>query len=195
MPKISYTSMKNEELFKLIEKYDLEKEDYIQENGSLNRKKLANVLKLIDLASGKTTEVQMMSSDGTIKEYKHTQKINGGLSGMMVQVTFYAVDDNDIPYVQMALNGKALMIPREKKVWIPKEYIDGCLKHAVITKMKMDIDHKGNIRYIPRQIPRFQHTVHDIKHIDVLKKEYEKKMAKRRDKDSQYLREDEDDNK
>ena len=37
----------------------------------------------------------------------------------------------------------------------------------------MDVDRDGKIRYIPKQVPRFQHTVHDIKHIDVLRKEYD----------------------
>jgi hypothetical protein len=91
----------------------------------------------------------------------------------MVQITFYNSDENDLPYVQLALNGIALIIPRERMVWIPKEFIDGVLQNAIMTKMKMDVDRDGKIRYIPKAVPRFQHTVHDIKHIDVLRQEFD----------------------
>jgi hypothetical protein len=47
--------------------------------------------------------------------------------------------------------------------------------------MKMDVDHTGKIRYIPKAVPRFQHTVHDIKHIDVLRKEFDDEKMDRTD--------------
>jgi hypothetical protein len=171
---MNYMSMKNEDLFELIDKYDLEKADYISpDNGSLNRKKLNNILKMIDVAAGKVTEPTVITEEGDVKELKPVSRVHKSLSGMMVQITFYNTDENDLPYVQLALNGIALIIPREQKVWIPKEFIDGVLQNAIATKMKMDVDRDGKIRYIPKQVPRVQHTVHDIKHLDVLKKEYD----------------------
>jgi hypothetical protein len=168
-------SCKNEELFELIEKYELDKKDYIsKDNGSLNRKKLGNILKLIDVSSGKVKETTSIDEEGNVEELTPASpKLHKGLSGMMVEITFYNTDENDLPYVQLALNGIALIIPREKKTWIPKEFIDGVLQNAIATKMKMDVDRDGKIRYIPKQVPRVQHTVHDIKHIDVLRKEYD----------------------
>jgi len=171
----NYMSMKDVDLIELIEKYDLDKADYLNDKGSVIRKKVANILKLIEATSGKTEEVVAVKEDGDVIDFKPEQqpKLHKGLSGMMVQITFFNSDENDLPYVQMALNGIALVIPREKKVWIPKEFIDGVLQNAVATKMKMDVDRDGKIRYIPKLVPRLQHTVHDIKHIDVLRKEYD----------------------
>lgn len=169
----NYTSMKNEDLDKLIEKYELDKKDYTQENGSLNRKKLGNLLKLIDVQVGKSKEAVVVGLDGNVDDLTPKASFAKGLSGMMVQITFYNTDENDLPYCQLALNGVGLLIPREKKVWIPKEFIDGVLQNAITTKMKMEVDKFGKIRYIPKQIPRLQHTVHEIKHIDVLRKEYD----------------------
>jgi hypothetical protein len=97
---------------------------------------------------------------------------------MMVKITFYNSDENDLPYVQMALNGLALMVPREKEVWIPKEFVEGVLQHAVITRMKMDVTRDGKIRYIPKKVPRIQYTVGDIKHIDELRKEFKANQSK-----------------
>jgi hypothetical protein len=175
----NYNTMKNEELFQLIEKYELEKSDYLSDNGSLNRKKLGNILKLIDVVAGKEVTPTVISEDGEVEELTPTKKLHKGLSGMMVQLTFYNTDENDLPYVQLALNGIALIIPREQKVWIPKEFIDGVLQNAIATKMKMDVDRTGKIRYIPKQVPRVAHTVHDIKHIDVIRKEYDEDKNKK----------------
>lgn len=177
---MNYMSMKNEKLIELMDKYELDKEDYLADNGSINRKKLSNILKLIDVQTGKTKEPVAITDEGEVRDHKPEQqsKLHKSLSGMMVQCTFYSTDENDLPYVQMALNGMALIIPREKKVWIPKEFIDGVLQNAVATKMKMDVDRDGKIRYIPKQVPRVQHTVHDIKHLDVLKKEYDEATKK-----------------
>jgi len=170
----NYNTMKNEDLYELIDKYELDKADYLSpDNGSLNRKKLGNILKLIDVSAGKVDEVVVIDTEGEVEELKPTKKLHKGLSGMMVQITFYSTDENDLPYAQLALNGIALIIPREKKVWIPKEFIDGVLQNAIATKMKMDVDRDGKIRYIPKQVPRLQHTVYDVKHIDVLRKEFD----------------------
>jgi hypothetical protein len=175
----NYNTMKNEELIELMEKYDLEKEDYFQENGNLNRKKIANIMRLIDATSGKSEEVTVVNEDeGDVEEYKPTLKLHKHLGGMMVQITFYSSDENDLPYVQLALNGMALIIPRERKFWIPKEFIDGVLVNAIAIKSKMEVV-DGKIRYIPKKVPRFQHTVHDIQHIEVLQKRFdEEKKAK-----------------
>ena len=176
----NYMSMKDTDLNELMEKYDLVKEDYLAKNGSVNRKKLSNILKLIEAHAGNTDEVVAVKEDGEVIDHKPEPqgKLQKGLSGMMVQITFFNSDENDLPYIQMGLNGLALVIPREKKVWIPKEFIDGVLQNAVATKMKMDVSQDGKIRYIPKQVPRLQHTVHDIKHIDVLRKEYDESIKK-----------------
>jgi hypothetical protein len=173
----NYMSMKDVDLLKLVEKYELDKEDYMSESGSVNRKKLKNILMLIDAQTGKSDETTVVQEDGNVKIHNPSTKIHKSLSGMMVQITFYNSHENDLPYVQLGLNGIALIIPRELKVWIPKEFIDGVLQNAIATKMKMDVTPQGKIRYIPKQIPRFQHTVHDIKHIDVLRDEFDKEKA------------------
>jgi hypothetical protein len=169
----NYNSLKNDELFELIDKYELEKKDYLSDNGSLNRKKLSNILKLIDVSAGKEKDVVVIQDDGNVEEYKPTYKLHKMLSGVMAQITFYNTDENDLPYVQLGLNGIALIIPREIKAWIPKEFIDGVLQNAIATKLKMDVSHDGKIRYIPKQVPRIPHMVSDIKHIDVLRKEFD----------------------
>jgi hypothetical protein len=179
---MNYMNKKNEDLYALMEKYELDKGDYLSDTGALNRKKLNNILKLIDATSGKSTEVTAIKEDGEVIDHKPESsngKLHKTLSGIMTQITFYNSDENDLPYVQLALNGIALIIPREKMVWIPKEFIDGVLQNAIMTKMKMDVDRDGKIRYIPKAVPRFQHTVHDIKHIDVLRKEFDDEKANR----------------
>lgn len=173
--KVNYMSMTDDELKALIVENGLEEADYLNDKGTINRKKLNNVLKAIDLAVGRATEVLVAEPGEPTKELEVTTKIDKGLSGMMVNITFFNSDENDLPYVQMALNGLALMVPREKAVWIPKEFVEGVLQHAVITKMKMDVDRDGKIRYIPKRIPRVQYTVGDIKHIDELRKEFAEK--------------------
>jgi hypothetical protein len=176
---MNYLNKKNEELYELMEKYELEKEDYLSNTGSLNRTKLNNILKLIDAQTGKAEGVTAIKDDGEVIDHEPSKngKLHKSLSGMMVEITFYNSDENDLPYVQLGLNGIGLIVPREVKCWIPKEFIDGVLQNAIMTKMKMDVDHTGKIRYIPKAIPRFQHTVHDIKHINVLRKEYDDQLA------------------
>jgi hypothetical protein len=176
---MNYMNKKNEDLYALMEKYELDKGDYLSDTGSLNRKKLNNILKLIDAQTGKAEGVTAIKEDGEVIDHKPESngKLHKSLSGMMVEITFYNSDENDLPYVQLALNGIALIIPREARVWIPKEFIDGVLQNAIMTKMKMDVSRDGKIRYIPKAVPRFQHTVHDIKHIDVLRKEYDDEKA------------------
>ena len=179
---VAYTQMKNEELMKLIEKYELDKGDYVNDKGVVNRQKLSNILKLIDVQVGKTKEAVVVGLDGSVENVTPKTSFQKGLSGMMVEITFYNTDENDLPYCQLALNGIGLLIPREKKVWIPKEFIDGVLQNAITTKMKMEVDKFGKIRYIPKQIPRLQHTVHNIKHIDVLRKEYDEEQKEQNKK-------------
>jgi len=170
----NYMSMKDEDLKKLIAEYGLDEPEYLAENGGVNRKKLNNVLKAIDMATGKIRETLVQESGSATEIYQPAKKkLHKGLSGMMVQITFYSSDDNDLPYIQMALNGVALMAPRETKVWIPKEYIEGVLANAVITRMKMDTTRDGKIRMIPKQVPRIQYTVHEMRHIDELRKEFD----------------------
>ena len=178
MPNTNYMSMKDEELDKLIEEYGLERDDYLNDKGSLNRKKLNNVLKAIDMATGKIRETLLQEAGEPTEAYKPAKKkLASNLSGMMVNMTFYNSDENDLPYIQMALNGKALLVPREKKVWIPKEFIDGVLANAIITRMKMETTKDGKIRYIPKNVPRVQYTVHDMKHIDELKRLFDEEKS------------------
>ena len=172
-PAVNYMSMKSEDLKAIMEKYGMDKGDFTAENGSLNRQRISNMLKIIDVQVGKVKEVIVQDEKGNVATHEPTMKIGGTqLSGMMINIEFFNIDENDLPYVQLGLQGTALTIPREMPCWIPKEFLDGCLKHTVTTKLKMDVNREtGKIRYIPKQVPRFQYTVHDIKHIDVLKKE------------------------
>lgn len=169
---INYIKMKDEELKELIAKYGINIKDYTQENGSLNRQMLANTLKMLDVQLGKVREVIVQDEKGNVETLDPTIRMNGTvLSGMMVEIEFFNVDENDLPYVQLGLQGTALTIPRERPYWIPKEFLDGCLKYTVVTKLKMDVNRTtGKISYIPKAVPRFQYTVHNIMHIDELKK-------------------------
>lgn len=175
----NYIAAKTEDLELLIKEYGLDATEYTNENGSLNRKKLNNVLKAIDIATGKVRETLLQKPGETTVEFNPTgKKLHKNLSGMMVQITFYSTDENDLPYLQMALNGLCLQIPRETKVWIPKEFVDGVLQNAVMTKMKLEYTENGQVRYIPKQVPRVQYTVHQLKHLDVLRDEFTKKKQK-----------------
>ena len=180
----NYHSTPHAELYELMEKYELDKSDYVTTNDKgtdcLNVKKLANILRLIDIQAGKMDEAHSVDTEGNVEPLNPTKRLHKGLSGMMAQMTFYNSSENDLPYVQMALNGIALMVPREKKTWIPKEFIDGVLVNAVTTKMKMDVDRDGKIRYIPKAVPRVSYIVHDMKHIDVLRKEFDEAGNKNR---------------
>jgi len=170
--KPNYMTMKVEELEKIMEGYSMDKATFTQENGSLNRKMVADMIKIIDVQVGKVKEVIVQDEKGNVETHSPVRKINGtALSGMMVEIEFFNMSENDLPYVQLGLQGTALTIPREVKVWIPKEFLDGCLKHTVTTMLKMVVNREtGKIRYEPKQVPRFQYTVHDIMHIDELKK-------------------------
>ena len=177
----NYNKLKDVELIEYMDKYELDKGDYLNDNGSVNRVKISKILKLIDVQAGKIPEQGVViTEDEEVKDYDPKVKMHKNLSGMMVQVTFYHSDENDMPYVQMALNGIALIVRRETKSWIPKEFVDGVLQFAIATKMKLHVTNTGDISYIPKQIPRFAHTVHDIKHIEVLAKEYDDKKKKER---------------
>ncbi len=173
--------MTNPEIEELIVKYELDRNQFItiKADGKeeLNRSQVNNFMKMVDLAAGRMVKAQVDMADEPIQDLKPTKKLHKALSGMMCQITFYNSNENDLPYVQMALNGIALMVPREIETWIPKEFVDGVLNSAIATAMKMEtfVDHKGEtkIRYIPKQVPRVQYTIKDIKHIDVLKKEFD----------------------
>jgi hypothetical protein len=169
---INYMKMKTDELKEIMTKYEINEKDYTQENGSLNRQMLANTLKMLDVQLGKVREVIVQDEEGSVKTLDPTVKMNGTvLSGMMIEIEFFNVDENDLPYVQLGLQGTALTIPRERPYWIPKEFLDGCLKYTVTTKLKMDVNRQtGKISYIPKAVPRFQYTIHNIMHIDELKK-------------------------
>lgn len=175
----NYMQMKDEELTELMDKYGIDPVEYKNDNGSLNRKKLVGVLKIVEMAVGKATETLVMNEKGEVSTHDPKAKLHKNLSGMMVQITFFNHEEQDLPYVQLGLNGIALHIPREQEVWIPKEFIDGVLLNAVTTKLKMDVDRDGKIRYIPKQVPRMSYTVKDIKHIDVLRKEFDEAKNKK----------------
>ena len=168
----NYMNLKDEKLLEYMAQYDLDPENFKASNGSVNRK-------MLNKAMGKVKETLISEPGEATTTLDPTKKFMKELSGMMVQITFYSSDENDLPYVQMALNGIALMVPREKETWIPKEFIDGVLVHAVTTKLKMYVTPDGKIKYQPKQVPRVQYTVKDIKHIDVLRKEYDAAKAKK----------------
>ena len=175
---MNYMNQKSEELYAKIEQFGLDKATYetTPEGGktTLNRKKLADTLTKIDnIMAGKIAEVMVIDDEsGEVTTHNPRKKLKEKLSGMMVQITFYNSSETDLPHVQLALNGLALLVPREVESWIPKEFIDGVLVPAVITKMKMDVTRDGKIRYIPKKVPRLSYTVKDIKHIDELRKEF-----------------------
>jgi len=168
----NYMKMKVEELKEIMKHYEMDEKAFTNDNGSLNRTMLSNVLKVIDVQVGKVKEVIVQTEDGEVKTHNPRQKMNGTvLSGMMIEIEFFNVDENDLPYVQLGLQGTALTIPREMKCWIPKEFLDGCLKHTTTTMLKMVVNREtGKIRYEPKSVPRFQYTVHNILHIDELRK-------------------------
>jgi hypothetical protein len=169
---VNYMQMKDPELKELMKKYDMNEKDFIQDNGNLNRQMLCNMLKMLDVQLGKVRETIIQHEEGDLETYTPTKKIKGKtyLSGMMVEIEFYNVDENDLPYVQLGLQGTALTIPRERKTWIPKEFVDGCLKHTVVKKLKMVISQRGDISYAPKAVPRFQYIVHNMMHIEELRK-------------------------
>lgn len=180
--KKNYMSMKDAELLEIMESYGLEKEDFSNDKGTLNRKSVCKMLKVLDVqiaaVAKKLEKAVAIDPEGEVVENIKTKKLHKSLSGMMVQLTFYNTDENDLPYVQMALNGIALIIPRERECWIPKEFMDGVLKNAITTRMKMVVDDKGGIYYEPKKVPRVTYTVHEMKHIDVLRKEYDEKKKR-----------------
>jgi hypothetical protein len=180
----NYATMSHEDLYKRIEKYDLDKADYQTETEkgkkTLNVKKLSNVLKLIEAMAGKATTPIAVNEAGDVVELTpKTRKLHKALSGMMVEITFYNSTENDLPYVQLGLQGIALVVPRELKSWIPKEFLDGVIQNAIATRLKMVVSGTGKISYVPKQVPRLPHMVHQIKHIDVVRKEWDEQHGKK----------------
>jgi hypothetical protein len=180
----NYATMAHEDLYKKIEKYDLDKEDYqvetVKGKKTLNVKKLSNVLKLIDTMAGKAAGPVAVTEDGDVVDVTpKTRKLHKALSGMMVEITFYNSTENDLPYVQLGLQGIALVVPRELKSWIPKEFLDGVIQNAIATRLKMVVSGTGKISYVPKQVPRLPHMVHQIKHIDVVRKEWDEEHGKK----------------
>ena len=157
---MDYMNMKNEKLRDIGAANGLDYDSYMNENGSLRRKDYCDALRALDIKAGNPIDQPVIvEADGTAatqEQIKHKA----------VLIMFYSMEENDLPYVQLGLNGRALYIPKEREVWIPHEFIEGCLRNAVMDKMVMDIDFKGNIRYIIKKVPRFQYNILDIKTFD-----------------------------
>lgn len=162
---MNYMTQKTEKLLDLADLRGIDKNEHYNEKGSLNRKTLCDALRALDIAEKKPID-QVVTED---EEGKITSP--EVIKRKAVQIIFYSMEENDMPYVQLGLNGKAYYIPKEKEVWIPHELIAGCLKNSVMTKLVMDIDHKGNIRYIPKKVPRFNYNILDIREIEPTDKE------------------------
>ena len=78
-------SCKNEELEECIKTYGLDREDYLNEKKELNRQKLNNILKIIDVQVGKAKEAIAVKEDGTVMDNKVSNgKLHKSLSGVMV---------------------------------------------------------------------------------------------------------------
>jgi len=156
---------KDKELKDLAEARGLKLDSFTNDNGSLNRKGLCDALRAQDIEMKKPIDVVMEKEEAGELTAVET------ISEKAVKIIFYSMEENDMPYVQLGLNGKALYVPKEAEVWIPHKYVEGCLRNAVMDKMIMDIDHKGNIRYKIRKVPRFQYSILDIKSFDELEAE------------------------
>jgi len=154
---MNYNSKKDKDLKDLAIARGLKIDSFVNDNGSLNRKSICDALRSQDIENKVKIDVVMeKDEEGNIQAIEK-------IEDRAVQIIFYHMEENDMPYVQLGLNGKALYIPKEVEVWIPHKYVEGCLRNAVMTKMVMDIDHKGNIRYKNKQVPRFQYNILDIK--------------------------------
>lgn len=163
---MNYHTAKNETLIDLAKTRGLNVESFKATNGSINRKALCDALRAQDIENKQPIDVVIEKDEG--EEGVHTLEV---ISEKAVQIIFYSMEENDMPYVQLGLNGKALYIPKEVEVWIPHKYIEGCLRNAVMDKMVMDIDRKGNIRYRIKKVPRFQYNILDIKTFAELEEE------------------------
>lgn len=158
---MNYMTAKNEVLIETAELRGITIDEYYNDNGKLNRKRLCDALRAKDIEEKKPIDTLVVEDEETGE--KTSPEV---IKKKAVQIIFYSMEENDIPYVQLGLNGKAYYIPKEKEIWIPHELIEGCLKNAVMTKLQMDIDQKGNIRYIPKQVPRFNYNILDIREFE-----------------------------
>jgi hypothetical protein len=160
---MNYNSKKDAELKDLAEARGLNVDDFINGNGHLNRKAISDALRAGDIANKVPIDVVVEADDLGNVESLET------ISEKAVQIVFYSMEENDMPYVQLGLNGKALYVPKEVEVWIPHKYVEGCLRNAIMDKMQMDINHKGDINYRIKKVPRFSYNILDIKTYDELK--------------------------
>jgi len=160
---MNYQTTKTSNLLDLAKTRGLNIDSFKTEHGAIIRQALCDALRAQDIQDKKPIDVVMESNEATgdIKSLESIEK-------KAVQVIFYSMEENDMPYVQLGLNGKGFYIPKEVEVWIPHELVEGCLRNAVMDKMVMDIDHKGNIRYKIKKVPRFQYSILDIKTMDEL---------------------------
>ena len=162
----NYQTKKNEELLELAAARGINTDTFKNDNGAINRNKICDALRAQDIEEKRPIDVVMeqdvSDEPGVIRSMKSIAK-------KAVKIIFYSMEENDMPYVQLGLNGKAYYIPKEVEVWIPHELIEGCLRNSVMDKMIMDIDRKGNIRYKIKKVPRFQYSILDIKTVDELK--------------------------
>jgi hypothetical protein len=154
-------TQKTEKLLEIADLRGINKKDHYNDNGKLNRKSLCDALRALDIKEKKPID-QVVVEDEKSGEITTPEVIKK----KAIQIIFYSMEENDLPYVQLGLNGRAYYIPKEKEVWVPHELVEGCLKNSVMTKMVMDIDHKGNIRYIKKQVPRFNYNILDIRDIE-----------------------------
>lgn len=171
MSKVNYMSMKTDALEALAKEREIDISFYMNSNGSYNRQAISNIMKMWDAANTVQETPTLVEADGEVTENPKPSKFKKGFEGVFTKIIFYNLDENDLPYVQLALNGNALYIPKEREVWIPKEFLDGCLKNAIITKLKQHVGQDGKISYIPRQVQRHSYQVLDMKHIDEIPKE------------------------
>jgi len=156
---MNYNNMKNADLIDLAKARGMDTSKFINKNDSLNRKEISDALRAGDIRSKGSIDIPVeINEAGDVTSIEKIEK-------KACQIIFYSMEENDLPYVQLGLNGKALYIPKEMECWIPHEYVEGCLRNAVMDKMVMDINHKGDIRYMIKKVPRYQYNILDIRNV------------------------------
>lgn len=151
---INYMTWKDEDLLAKAKELEIDSEVFT-EDGKLNRKTLVYMIKFADTKAGKGQETLVKSEDGSIGSLAKNAR--------QVKVIFHNTDENDLPYVQIGLNGVAYYIPKNQEVWIPKALIDGPIHDAVMDKMKTVTDKFGNINQEFKKVPRLTYQVLDMR--------------------------------
>lgn len=151
---VNYMTWKDEDLLEKAKELSIDPEVFT-EDGKLNRKTLVYMIKFADTKAGKGSETLVKSENGSIESLSKNAR--------QVKIIFHNSDENDLPYVQIGLNGRAYYIPRNEEVWIPKEVLDGPIHDAIMERMKTVTDKFGNVNQEYKKVPRLTYQVLDMK--------------------------------